>query len=125
MIHVSDEDFEKFVADAMDAIPEKYYVKIKNVVFVAEDNPTAQQRQKLQLRCDQTLFGLYEGVPLNKRGSNYSLVLPDKITIFKQPMLMSCDSIPQLKAQIHKTVWHEVAHYFGLSHDDMEILGGV
>jgi predicted Zn-dependent protease with MMP-like domain len=78
MIHVSDAEFEQFVSEAMDAIPDKYYQKIKNVVFVAEDNPTPDQRQKLKLRCDQTLFGLYEGVPLNRRGSNYSLVLPDK-----------------------------------------------
>ncbi|MDQ5886531.1 MAG: hypothetical protein QG628_928 [Patescibacteria group bacterium] len=125
MIHVSDAEFEQFVSEAMDAIPDKYYQKIKNVVFVAEDNPTPDQRQKLKLRCDQTLFGLYEGVPLNRRGSNYSLVLPDKITIFKQPMEASCNSIAELKAQIHKTVWHEVAHYFGLSHEDMEKLGGI
>lgn len=125
MIQVSDVEFEKFVAEAMDAIPEKYYQRIKNVVFVAEDNPTPEQRQKLKLRCDQTLFGLYEGVPLNKRGSNYNLVLPDKITIFKHPMEASCNTVVELKSQIHKTVWHEVAHYFGLSHEDMDKLGGV
>lgn len=125
MIQVSDEEFEKFVAEAMDAIPDKYYEKIKNVVFVAEDQPSNEQRLKLKLRCDQTLYGLYEGIPLDKRGSNYNLVLPDKITIFKQPMEASCNSIIELKQQIHKTVWHEVAHYFGLSHVDMDKLGGI
>lgn len=125
MIQVSDEEFEKYVAEAMDAIPDKYYERIKNVVFVAEDNPSAEQRRKLKLRCDQTLFGLYEGIPLDKRSSNYNLVLPDKITIFKHPMEVSCDTIVELKSQIHKTVWHEVAHYFGLSHSDMDKLGGI
>ena len=57
MIQVSDEEFEKFVAEAMDAIPDKYYEKIKNVVFVAEDQPSNEQRRKLKLRCDQTLYG--------------------------------------------------------------------
>jgi predicted Zn-dependent protease with MMP-like domain len=125
MFHVSDQEFEASIADAIDTIPDKYYEKIKNVVFTAEDNPSPEQRQKLHLRGDQTLFGLYEGIPLGKRGSNYSLVLPDKITIFKQPIEYMSHNLFDVKKQIHKTVWHEVAHYFGLSHEEMEKLGGI
>lgn len=125
MFQVSDAEFEESIADAIDAIPEKYYERIKNVVFTAEDNPSPEQRQKLHLRGDQTLFGLYEGIPLGKRGGNYSLVLPDKITIFKHPIEYTSHNHIDLKRQVHKTVWHEVAHYFGLSHEEMDKLGGI
>lgn len=125
MVHTSQEEFEQIVGEAMDAIPDKYYKLIQNIVFVAEDNPSPEQRQKLKLRCDQSLYGLYEGIPLGKRGNNYNLVLPDKITIFKNPIEMTSNSIEGLKKQVHKTVWHEVAHYFGLSHEDMAKLGGI
>lgn len=122
MIETTQDDFEKIVANAMDNIPDKYYQHIENVVFVVEDKPSDEQRQKLKLRCDQSLFGLYEGVPLTKRGSGYNLVLPDKITIFKLPIEMSSIDHESLVAQVNKTVWHEVAHYFGLNHDQIHKL---
>lgn len=114
---VSQTEFEKIIAGAIDAIPEDYYQRIKNVVFVAEDEPSLEQRKKLKLACNQSLFGLYEGIPLTKRTNNYNLVLPDKITIFKLPIEHSTNTLEELVSQVHKTVWHEVAHYFGLDHD--------
>lgn len=116
MIHISDQDFEKIVADSMDNIPDKYYQRIKNVVFVVEDEPTEEQRRKLKLACNQSLYGLYEGIPITKRSSGYNLVLPDKITIFKLPIMYNSSTLEELKAQVDNTVWHEVAHYFGLDH---------
>lgn len=124
MYRVSQSEFESLVADAIDALPDKYGKRIHNVVFTAEDNPSAEQRQKLHLHNGQTLFGLYEGIPLPARGSNYNLVLPDKITIFKEPLEWFASNHTDLKEQIRHTVWHEVAHYFGLDHDQIYRLDG-
>ena len=122
MISVSDEEFKEFVSAGMDAIPPKYIKNLNNVAFVVQDLPTEEQRVKLKLSEHQTLYGLYEGIPLTKRGFNYNLVLPDKITIFKKPMEASSQTIEELKEQVRHTVWHEVAHYFGLNHEQIHKL---
>lgn len=122
MIEISDDEFEQLIADAMDAIPEHYARNMKNVGITWDEVPNPDQREKLRLRGDQQLFGLYEGIPLTKRGGNYNLVLPDKITIFKHPMVDIFDSLDGLKKQVKKTLWHEVAHHFGLDHARIEEL---
>lgn len=119
MISVSQQQFEQYVADALDGLPQRYQENLNNVVIVVEDDPSPEQRKKLRLHQGMTLFGLYEGIPLTKRGNNYSGVLPDKITIFKNPMEASCDTIQDLRERIRHTVWHEVAHYYGLDHIDI------
>lgn len=101
----------------MDELPEKYMSRLDNVAIIYEDEPTLDQRQKLKLRCNETLFGLYEGIPLPQRGAGYSLVLPDKITLFKHPLVAATQGMDGLKAQIKHTLWHEIAHHFGLNHD--------
>ena len=74
-------------------------------------------RADLQLRCDQTLFGLYQGIPRTQRGAGYNMVLPDKITLFKQPMLVRSSTMAELRQQLKHTLWHEIAHHYGLEHD--------
>ena len=115
MLDVSDELFDQMISKAMDSLPKTHMGAIKNVAIVYEDEPSERQRQELKLLCHQTLFGLYEGVPLARRqgGTHFP---PDKITIFKRPMLEYVDSLEELQAQIRHTLWHEVAHYFGLDH---------
>lgn len=115
-MQVSDELFESIIGEAMDRLPELYAKRMNNVGITWEYEPSAEQRQKLKLHCNQTLFGLYEGIPLTQRRSNYNLVLPDKITIFKNPLCASVQNIAQLKKQVYHTLWHEVAHHFGLNH---------
>lgn len=122
MYRVTNDEFEKIVATAIDSIPNKYAKNMHNIAFVTQDIPSPDQRRKLELHDNQTLFGLYEGVPLTKRGAGYNLVLPDKITIFKIPMEMTSNSIEELTQQVNKTVWHEVAHYFGLDHEQIHHL---
>ena len=117
MIELTTEQFEKLVAKGIDAIPKKYFEKIQNVAFIVEDQPSPEQREKLKLACNQTLYGLYEGIPLTKRGAGYNLVLPDKITIFRLPILFNAKTPEDAQKQVNKTIWHEVAHYFGLDHD--------
>jgi len=101
----------------MDELPEEYIRNLNNVVVVYEDEPTPDQRVKLKLRCNQSLYGLYEGIPRTQRNSGYNLVLPDKITIFKLPMLYSVASMEALQKQVKHTLWHEIAHHYGLDHD--------
>lgn len=108
--------FEDLVSEAIDNIPAEYQEKIQNVLFKAEDEPSQAQRKRLGLRRCDALYGLYEGVPLTGRNGSVPSIVPDVITIFKHPMIDMHRSETDLKVQIYETVWHEVAHYFGLNH---------
>lgn len=112
----SDEEFEQLVNAGISRIPKIFQDHLNNIAIVIADEPSEQQRKKLKLHCHQTLFGLYEGIPLTKRGAGYNLVLPDKITIFKLPITAFARDEEQLKDQVMRTVWHEIAHYYGLDH---------
>lgn len=122
MFEISDDQFSQMISKAMDELPQKYIERLNNVAITYEDDPSPEQREKLKLRCDQTLFGLYEGIPLTKRGAGYNMVLPDKITIFKLPILQASQSIEQIFAQVKHTLWHEIAHFFGLDHDRIHLI---
>ncbi len=114
----TDDDFSKLIAGSLDELPEKYTSKLSNVIITYEDEPSEEQRKRLKLACNQSLFGLYEGIPLTKRGNGFSGQLPDKITLFKLPLFyFSAGDNIKFKAQVKHTLWHEIAHYFGLDHD--------
>lgn len=117
MLSISDEEFAQIISHVMDELPEEYVRGLNNVVVTYDDVPSEEQRRKQKLRPYQTLFGLYEGIPRTQRNNSYSMVLPDKITIFKQPILSSVQDHMQLKAQVKHTLWHEIAHHYGLDHD--------
>jgi len=123
MVQVSDEQFGKFIEEGIAAIPPLYQQYLKNVAFIVEDLPTPQQRQKLNLYPNEVLFGLYEGVPLPRRNGTLKL-LPDKITIFKQSMEQYCKTEEEVREQVRHTIWHEVAHYYGLDHKRIHELDG-
>lgn len=108
-------EFEQLVSAGIDAIPEPYQSRIQNVVFQVEKEPTQQQRKDLGLRRCDSLYGLYQGVPLTKRGGMVSSIVPDVITIFMYPMIEQFEG-EALARRVKKTVWHEVAHYYGLDH---------
>jgi predicted Zn-dependent protease with MMP-like domain len=114
-----DRAFDDLVVSAIDNIPNQYQQKISNVVFKVEDEPTIEQRRQLGLRKCDALFGLYEGVPLTKRNGAVHSIVPDVITIFRHPMIEIYTDQTILKKQIYETIWHEVAHYFGLNHRDI------
>ena len=115
MVDVSDEEFQRLIDEALGSLPKERIDSLKNVAILYEHDPTPEQRQKLALRHDQTLFGLYEGVPLSQRQGTTKL-LPDKITLFVNPICWSANSLDELKEQIRHTLWHEIAHYYGLNH---------
>lgn len=117
MLSISDKEFDDIISSVMDELPQEYITGMKNVSVVIADDPDEHQRHKLKLRCHETLFGIYEGIPLTKRGNNYSLVLPDKITLFKNPLLGASQDLVQFRENTKRTLWHEIAHHYGLNHE--------
>jgi len=111
--------FEQYVKNAIDHIPDTYQDKMKSIAITIDEKPSQEQRKRLGLKCCEQLYGLYEGVPLPKRGGTTLSIQPDVITIFKYPMLNVFTDEASLKKQIYETLWHEVAHYFGLNHDQI------
>ena len=111
---VSRQQFEAWVAEAIDNVPEEFLEKINNLAFFVEDYPTQEQFKKANLsgKGNVALLGLYEGYHQAKR-INVGPVFPDKITIFKNAIESLCQTEKDLKKQISETVWHEIAHHFG------------
>ena len=123
MVEISDDEFQALINDALGTLPKEHIARLQNVAILYEHDPTPEQRQKLALRNDQTLFGLYEGVPLSQRQGTTRL-FPDKITLFINPLRYSVQSVDGLKEQIRHTLWHEIAHYYGLDHSQIHKLEG-
>ncbi len=122
MKELSDQEFDVLITRAMDELPQEYIRGLQNVAIVMADEPTDHQREKLKLRHDRLLLGLYEGVPRTHRTGNESGILPDKITLFKLPILAVSHDEHSLFEQIKRTLWHEIAHYYGLDHDRIHSL---
>ncbi len=121
MLTLTDEGFDALITRAMDELPQEYIKGLINVAIVMADDPTPEQVQKMKLQ-GKLLLGLYEGVPLTQRGNGWSGMLPDKITLFKNQILMIVHDEQSLFEQIKRTLWHEIAHYYGLGHDHMHNL---
>lgn len=115
MIQVSNDQFQALINQALEELPGEHVKNIKNVAILYEDEPTPSQREELKLRGDQTLLGLYEGRPLSQR-QGMERLLPDRITLFKKPLESQADTLVALKEAIKHTLWHEIAHYYGLDH---------
>ena len=101
-----EDEFAEYVQDALDSLPADLRARLSNVEVVVEDEPPPGQR----------LLGLYQGVPLTRRSSNYGAVLPDKITIYSGPLerLYGRDA-EELRREVKRVVLHEIAHHFGIS----------
>lgn len=122
-MNLTDQQFDELISQAMDELTQEYITGLNNVAIVMADDPTDEQRQKMQLD-GKLLLGLYEGIPLTRRGSGWSGMLPDKITLFKNQILATAHDENSLFEQIKRTLWHEIAHYYGLDHDRIEELEG-
>jgi predicted Zn-dependent protease with MMP-like domain len=114
VIEMSREEFEELVSEALDTIPPRLTRLMRNVVIVVEDDPPPQAG---------TLLGLYEGVPLTERGDTYAGFLPDRITIFRRPLLAMCETRDDLVREVRVTVVHEIAHHFGIDDRRLHELG--
>jgi predicted Zn-dependent protease with MMP-like domain len=102
----ADDRFDEYMRDALDTLPPDLRAQMSNVEIVVEYEPPA----------GQPLLGLYQGIPLTKRGSYYGGVLPDKITIYRGPLERLYGRAPErLRREVRRVVLHEVAHHFGIS----------
>lgn len=113
----TDEQFERYLERALDELPREYVTNLNNVAITYADEPTPDQLAKLKIRKGGSLWGLYEGMPQTSRPYNALFRLPDKITLFKIPIARTCPTEEKLYAQIKRTLWHEIAHHYGLDHD--------
>jgi predicted Zn-dependent protease with MMP-like domain len=117
-------EIRKEVARVLDRLPKQFRKHLLNIEIVVEDRPGKELllAEGLDPRHD-TLYGLYQGVPLPDRSAFYPPILPDKITIFSEPLLRDFTDPEALREQIRVTVLHEIAHYFGMDEDDIDKLG--
>ena len=113
MFEVSNERFEELAAEAVASLPESLSSRMDNVAIIVEDEARGRN-----------LFGLYEGIPLTRRGfSNYNGVMPDRITLYQKTICHVCANEGDVRAQVRKTVIHEIAHHFGISDPRLGELG--
>lgn len=117
------QEFERLVQQTLDEVPSKLRHHIANVAVVVEEIADDETLDYADVDDPYDLFGFYHGVPLTERTHDYGLVLPDKISIYRQPILRECQTAAQITACIRRTVRHEIAHYFGIDDDRLEELG--
>ena len=114
MIDIPPDEFEGLVTQALDAIPDELLDLIENCVVLVEDEPPPEEPD---------LLGLYDGVPLTERDTQYGFALPDRIFIFRNPTLEMCGSHDEVVKEVNITVVHEIAHHFGIDDDHLHELG--
>lgn len=113
--------FEQLVREALDSIPEEFQKQMENLVVVVENKPGTETLMRSHVEEGSLLLGLYSGVPLTAQGSN-PLMLPERITIYQSNIEKICHNDPELiKERVKQTVLHEVAHHFGMGHEEMPI----
>jgi len=116
-------DFDRVVAEALDTLPQLFRDRMDNVEVVVEEWPDHETMRLAGIRYPAELLGFYHGVPLTERSQGYTLILPDKISIYRQPILMQCRTWEEARTTIHHVLRHEVAHYFGISDDRLREIG--
>jgi len=112
---ISAAQFDDLVSAALDRVPPALADLMDNCVVLVEDRPPED--------APDDLLGLYEGIPLTERGEFYSAVLPDRILIFREPILAICETFDDVVEEVHITVVHEIAHHFGIDDDRLHELG--
>jgi predicted Zn-dependent protease with MMP-like domain len=111
---IDDKQFNDIISSVMDELPQDYIKNMQNVAITYQDNPTEAQEKELKLRRSSLLLGLFEGVP---KTESYGVSrLPSKITLFKNPLLEVSADLVIFREQVKRTLWHEIAHYYGLNH---------
>ena len=113
-LNLNEDEFEALVIDELDALPDDMLDGLENVVFVVEDRPEDGSLD---------LLGLYDGVALTERGTYGFGELPDRIILFREPLLAFCADLDELRDQIHITLVHEIAHFYGIDDDVLHRLG--
>ena len=123
MADLSKSQFEALVEQALVDLPAEILQHMNNVAITLADWPSASELKRARVSHSRQLFGLYEGIPLTKRGKHYHLVAPDRIVLFRGPLQAAHHTLPALREQIRRTVVHEIAHHFGISETRIRELG--
>ncbi len=123
MYSVEREAFETMVAEALDALPAFFRDRLENLAIVVEEWPDRHTLDSAGLRDRRQLLGLYHGIPLTARTTEYGLVPPDKISIYRQPIMLEAQDEEDLREVVRHTLFHEVAHYFGIDDSRLTELG--
>jgi len=114
--------FQQLVDEAIASLPEQFRTAMTNIAIVVEDDPTLAQLAEVGIEPPDSLYGLYEGIPLPERQWAHGNVLPDKVTLFRRPILEDAFDDEDVIVGISETLIHEIGHYFGLDEDEiMEI----
>ena len=113
-------EFEQLVADALASIPRRFRRALSNIAIVVEDEPSAQLLHEMEIEPPDTLFGLYQGIPLTERHWGYGNTLPDRILLFQGPLERDSEDDDDLIVAIGETLIHEIGHYFGMSEEQIE-----
>lgn len=130
---MNSKEFEALVVEGYEQLPEWVREKIKNVALLVEDEPSPEDREAQGLSNEETLLGLYKGIPLSARGENYGIgmTLPDTITLYQLPIegearelwMSDIHNIRNLeeavKRTVEETIWHEFAHHFGMNEHEV------
>lgn len=101
--------FQRLVRSACEALPIRFQLLLRNVAVTVEDTPPPG------VQLEGGALGLYEGTPIGERGTGYTMVLPDKITVYRRPLLAMCHTQKELQVEIELTILHEIGHYFGIT----------
>ncbi len=110
-----EQDFEKLIEKAIVSLPEHIQKAMDNVAIVVEKRPSPSELRKTGTKIGNSLLGLYQGVPKTSWGRSFGQILPDKITIFQEPIESLVSSVQEIAELIRIVVWHEIAHHFGFS----------
>lgn len=119
------DEFEKVVQEVFDSLPAQFHATIDNVHIVVEELPASRSNSRKGIRSGGILLGLYEGIPLTKRGVDYGMypVVPDRITLFRQNLQAVSRDDHDLRAKIRETLIHEIGHYYGMSETEIRRAG--
>jgi predicted Zn-dependent protease with MMP-like domain len=121
-LRLSRRAFRRLVQETIASLPAPVLAYLDNVDIVVQDWPTPEQLQSVGAEDPYDLLGLYEGIPKTAR-TGYTLVLPDRITLFQRPIEAVCDTVGEVAQQVRTTLLHELAHHYGWGDQDMESLG--
>lgn len=112
-------DFEALVLEVLEAVPEEFRRKMENVEILVQDRPDETIRLKGKRRPPSHLLGLYQGVPMSKRGIYYSAALPDRIVLYQKAIESICRNREDIKRAVKEVIIHEIGHHFGLSENEL------
>ena len=116
------ESFEELVEKALESLPPEFAERLDNVAIMVADRPSRRQLSTSHVDSHSTLLGLYEGVPQTQRGTEYGMVLPDRITIFQESIESICKTDSDVVTTVRRVVLHEIAHHFGISDERLQEL---